>query len=504
MTTGAMPPRFAYPLAAASGLLYFLAFPGVGLWPLSFVAFVPLLVALDGAAPRRALALGWTAGFVMTTFGFYWLLPMLRVFSGLPTAVCAILMALVCAYQAGRMAMFGWLFGRATSNGWPWAPVAILAFAASELVFPLLFPWCFGVCVHDTPALVQVADLGGQILVGLVLVLVSIAITELVQARRHRLRAHRLVLAFGLAAPSVALLYGAWCLPRVRAAMSAAEPLAVGIVQANAPLFDRTAAPDVYARRTHELKDRGVGLVVWSELAIPRTYYESSYEKDVPQKVTATLGVPTILGTTLYSEDGGRPVYHNVALLALDEGRIAGRYDKHYLLPFGEYLPLGETFPIIYKWSPNSGRYAAGKSLDALQWKDHRISVFICYEDILPSFVNRIVRHADPDLLVNMTNDAWFGDSNEPWGHLALSKLRAVEHRRFLVRATNSGVSAIVDATGRVVVHGGTFREEALSGEARFMRARTIYETLGDIPWWLATAAIGLMAFRRRRPPKLG
>jgi apolipoprotein N-acyltransferase len=126
----------------------------------------------------------------------------------------------------------------------------------------------------------------------------------------------------------------------------------------------------------------------------------------------------------------------------------------------------------------------------------------ICYEDILPDYVNKLVAAGDPDLLVNMTNDAWFGDSTEPWIHLALAKMRAVEHRRYLVRATNSGVSAIVDPIGRVILHSGTFREESLLGEVRFMRATTLYSLVKDYPWYLATLVILAMAWRSR--PKSG
>jgi apolipoprotein N-acyltransferase len=181
--------------------------------------------------------------------------------------------------------------------------------------------------------------------------------------------------------------------------------------------------------------------------------------------------------------------------MAGDEGKILGRYDKRYLLAFGEYLPFGETFPQLYGMSPNSGRFNRGASLEPLRWKDHRISAMICYEDILPDYVNKLVSAGDPDLLVNLTNDAWFGDSTEPWIHLALAKMRAVEHRRYLVRATNSGVSAIVDPVGRVVTQGGTFREEALLGEARFLRATTVYGIVQDTPWYLAALVIGAMAF---------
>ena len=132
-------------------------------------------------------------------------------------------------------------------------------------------------------------------------------------------------------------------------------------------------------------------------------------------------------------------------------------------------------------------------------WGDHKIGALICYEDILPSFVRSVVRHGDPDLLVNLTNDAWFGDSTEPWIHLALAKLRAVEHRRYLIRATNSGVSALIDPVGRVPLVSGTFKEESLLGVAKFMRSTTVYGVVGDAPWYLATAAIVAMAFVRRK-----
>jgi apolipoprotein N-acyltransferase len=108
------------------------------------------------------------------------------------------------------------------------------------------------------------------------------------------------------------------------------------------------------------------------------------------------------------------------------------------------------------------------------------------------------VQQGRPELLVNVTIDTWFGRSIEPWEHLALAELRAVEHRRFLVRATNSGVSAIVDATGRVTRAGGMFDEEAFTGEVRLMSGSTVYEAIGDAPFWAGGAAVVAMAFLRR------
>jgi apolipoprotein N-acyltransferase len=141
-----------------------------------------------------------------------------------------------------------------------------------------------------------------------------------------------------------------------------------------------------------------------------------------------------------------------------------------------------------------------GKRYDPLTFGQHQIATIICYEDIIPSFVNRIVNNGDPDLIANLTNDAWFGDTTEPWIHLALSTLRAVEHRRFFVRSTNSGVSAIIDPVGRVVKHGETFEQAAILGEVAWLHGTTVYEVLGDIPWWLVSlGSLGLAFVRPRR-----
>jgi apolipoprotein N-acyltransferase len=471
----------------------------MNLWPLAFVAIAPLIVALRGQTARRALGLGWTAGFTMTMCGFYWLLTMLKVFSGFPLPLCALFMAILCAYQAGRIALCGWLFGRAEARGWPAYPAFAVAFVASELVFPLLFPWYYGATVHNAPVLLQTADLGGPYLVALVLLAANIGVAELITARIERRAPERRPRIVAVAVPVLAIAYGYPRLRAVDAQAAAAEPVKIGIVQGNSPLIGRHDALSVHLRRTQELKNAGVDLVVWSEGGSGRADRETADYREVRRSITNRLGVRTIVGTLLARVEGNqRPLYFNTALMADPDGSVKGRYDKEFLLAFGEYLPFGETFPVLYQWSPNSGHFSTGTSLEPLPYGDHKISALICYEDILPGFVNAMVQHADPDLLVNLTNDTWFGDSTEPWIHLALAKLRAVEHRRYLVRATNSGVSAIVDPVGRVALHGHTAVEETLIGVAKFMRAKTVYEILGDWPWRVVAVAAAAMAFLRR------
>jgi apolipoprotein N-acyltransferase len=501
--------RWAYGLALLSGLLYFLAFPGMEVWPLSFVALVPLVLALHGQRPRRGAALGWVAGFTMTMLGFYWLMGMLQEFSGFPTVICLLLMALLCAYQAGRIALCGWLFSRAQTRGWPPKLGFALAFGASELVYPLVFPWTYAATVHDVPALTQTAELWGPIGVALVLVAANLGIAELVLARLQHRRAHFQVVGALVAVPVVAAVYGAIRIPQVDAATRAAPKARVGVVQANLGLMQKRTHPAEGLQRHLDLtrrlqQEHPLDLVVWPETSVIGAVYEKGAYRLLRQRVTQYLGVPAIFGSVLLRpvDDVRKRVAFNSALLSDKRGFICDscRYDKQYLLAFGEYLPLGNTFPVMYQWSPNSGRFSPGTSLRPLPLGDREIAVFICYEDIIPAFVNSIVRSGKPDLLVNITNDAWFGDTTEPWIHLALAKLRAVEHRRFLVRATNSGVSAIVDPVGRVVANTGTFIQDAVSAEVAWLRPTTIFGVIGNTPWYLVSLASLVLAFAFRRP----
>ncbi len=501
-----LPPKLAYPLAFVSGLLYFVAFPGIDVWPVSFVALVPLFVALAGQTPKRGFWVGWFAGFGMTIAGFYWLSYTLQVFSGFPLALCWLFQGILCAYQAGRIALFGWLATRGEQRGWGRGLTLTLAFAASELVFPLLFPWFYGATVHQVLPLIQVAELGGPIAVSLVLLAFNYALAELVIARLERRAPNKRVLAVGLA-PLVAAIYGWIRIPMVEARSAAAEKIEVGLVQANMSLMGKRVNKheglDRHLRLTDELKAQGpLDLVVWSETSVMSAVLEDDANRVLRQQFTRHLGVPALFGSVLVRPvtDAREYVLFNSALLTDKKGSVVGRFDKQLLLAFGEYLPFGETFPILYQWSPHTGHFQSGTSFKPLSLGDHQIAVVICYEDVLPSFVNREMREGDPELIANLTNDAWFGDSTEPWIHLALAKLRAVEQRKFFVRSTNSGVSAFVDPTGRIISNTKTFEEASQRATLRWLKGKTPYTLWGDGPWWLATLASAVFAFRRRGP----
>ncbi|WP_394829774.1 apolipoprotein N-acyltransferase [Pendulispora albinea] len=493
-------------LSALSGFLYFLAFAGMDIWPLAFVAFVPLWIALRGQRPRFATWLGLCTGTTMNVFGFYWLLNMLKTFSGFPTPLCMLFVLIICSYQGGRLAFMGWLYARAALRGWPAALVFVGAFAVSELLFPLLFPWYYAATVHGQPALTQIADLGGPILIGVVLVLVNLAIAEPLLARIEKRPWDKRLVQLGGGALLVTLVYGYVRIRMVDAKAAESERLNVGLVQANMGLMQKREDPGEGLRRhlklSRELREHGADLLVWSESSVTAPVLEHRADKVMYERVGSQLGLPAIFGAVLYRFDSDRDRWFNTALSTDTQGHVTARYDKEFLLAFGEYLPFGDTFPILYQWSPNSGKFTPGTKLDPLlirtQSGEHKVTALICYEDILPGFTNRAVGHADPELLVNITNDAWFGDTSEPWEHLGLAQFRAIEHHRYLVRSTNSGVSAVVDPVGRVIAHSGTFRAETVQASVRWMRGLTVYEVVGDIPWYLLSLAMAYAAFRKR------
>lgn len=505
-------------------MLYFAAFPGLDLWPLAFVAWVPWMVALRGASPRRAVAQGFIMGMTCGVLGFYWLLNMLETFSGFPTAVCALFMLILVGYQSGLFALLGWLYARGAARGWPLGLVFTGAFVAAETAYPLLFPFTFGATMHDVFPVVQAAELGGPILVALIVIAPSWAYGKGIAkwfAARKSGRKISIIGAFDevgwqhwaplLLIPVVAIVYGMIRIVQVDEAVHQAEKVRVGIVQANMSLEakrkDRHEGLRRHTDLTRKLVQReNVELVVWPETSVAGAVNVDEVNEYYEKRVTKRLKVPTIVGAVLYEsvDDVREEVFYNSALISDENGKITGRYDKQFLLLFGEYLPFGDRFPVLHEWSPQSGRFSPGTSYEPLKFREHDIATFICYEDIVPSFVNKLMKHGNPELLVNMTNDAWFGKSSEPWEHMALAKLRAVEQRRYFVRSTNSGVSGFVDPVGRLTQRTKIFEEAAVAEDVAWLQLASPYRIWGNGPWWVLTLMAFFFAFVRRPAAKSG
>lgn len=187
----------------------------------------------------------------------------------------------------------------------------------------------------------------------------------------------------------------------------------------------------------------------------------------------------------LYRLGTDRRKLFNTAHLVEKDGRVLGTYHKNYLLMFGEYIPYADKFPWVYKLLPEAGNITPGDSFDTMHFRGYELGPIICYEDILPRYVRKISA-LRPNVFVNVTNDAWFGKTSEPMLHLALAMMRTVEHRKWLIRSTNTGVSAFVDPNGRMVQHTSIYEPEILRQSVAMMpRTRTVYSYIGDILGWI-------------------
>ena len=547
--------RFHLALAALGGAMQCLGFAGFSWWPFAFVCFLPMFYVLDqehDASTKRVLALGLVHGFVGYTGGYYWLVEMLSAFSGFPKPLCWLMGSLFFFYQGLQQMLIYWLYRRARDRGIGVTAAAVPALLALELMFPTLFPSFLATGLHDLTTFIQIADLGGPMLVSAVVMAFNGALYEVLVAWKRRSadsasrptgrRAAtegsegsregapsgftpdgggagdspsgnerqplpRLTPAIALASIALTLGYGAYRVSEVDARAAAAERLGVGVVQVNMGIFSKRDDPHEGHRRHLEQSARlqrehpEMDLLVWPESAY--TYFLQDGVQNVRSRVLGPLETPLLFGGLRRREGADRSYAYNTAYLIDGDGEVLGTYDKTYLLMFGEYLPFGETFPILYDWSPNSGRFTPGTHVRPLtlptQSGEVRLSALVCYEDVLPGFTRQAVREGDPHLLVNITNDAWFGDTHEPWIHLALAKFRAVEHHRALVRSTNSGVSALVDPVGRVLGEVGVFERGELFDELPLLQGTTVYAHVGDWPGFAALALILWMAFVRRR-----
>ncbi|QQR91102.1 MAG: apolipoprotein N-acyltransferase [Myxococcales bacterium] len=482
----------SYALALLSSVLMFVGFAGIDLWPFALVAFVPLLFAFEHEAPKGHLAIikiGLVNGFVAIFGGYYWLIHVLQRFSGFPLPLCVLLASILVVQMAGLFVLLAWLYARLVQRGLSATAALLISGISAEFIYPLLFPYYYSASFHSVPLLMQSADIGGPLLVSGLCFLINGTLYETLKRLKNKDASawQRLALQGGLVA--LFLVYGAVRIQQNDALVAKAPKINVGMVQGNMGLLSKRNDPFEGLRRHHRLSEKleeqsKLDLLVWPESAYAFSIPENMH--NVKRAVMGSIDTPMLFGAVSRRSSADEQQVFNTAFITNQEGDILGSYDKTYLLAFGEYLPFGDTFPILYKWSPNSGHFTKGSSLHSLPFGKWRIGTLICYEDILPSFVRKLVNADNPHLLVNISNDAWFGKTTEPWEHLALAKFRAIEHRRFLVRSTNSGISAFVDPVGRLIKHTELFKEQAIQNQVAMLQGRSLYSYAGEWPGWLS------------------
>jgi apolipoprotein N-acyltransferase len=324
------------------------------------------------------------------------------------------------------------------------------------------------------------------------------------------------ICAVAIASLGATLIYGAWRMHAIDARDAAAPKLKVALIQANVGAKDKhlKAQEGIEKYRTMTeaaLKTPGLGLAIWPESgynALVRT------DENLTGKVAGRVTVPMIVGVVRTdrgpeSEDAH---YWNSLVAVRPGGEIVASYDKVKLLMLGESLPAYDYLQGFYQWLlklgilPYISVFEHGRSYDALPVGQYRLSADVCYEDILPRHIRDLMGPIDergtrPHAMVNGTNDSWYGPV-EPRIHLALSIFRAVEHRRWLIRSTATGISAFIDSNGRIVERSPFEQPATLIRDVPMIAAGpTVYGGLGDVLGWgaLATILVVLIAPKVRR-----
>jgi len=497
----------AYGLSAVGGVIIFLGWAGFGIWPLELVALVPFWAALElvgGRSWKTALGVAWLYGTIGIAGGYHWMFEFSQVFSGFGLLANLGIFTAFSTYLGLQYGAQGLLYFLIRARGWSVATAALSSFIVTEWLFPKLFPVYLANALMQVPLLVQTADLGGPLLVSVLVGVINVAVFEAIRWSRGARNTPLAVFAAALGFVSFTLIYGAVRISRVDAQVAAAPSLEVGLVQVNMGIFEKQQQM-IEGHRRHLEQSRqleeeaGLDLLIWPESA----YSYPRFSRTLPimaEEVRKDLQSPILFGGLSVAWKPPHLQLYNTVFLIDEEGVIGQTYDKTRLAMFGEYLPFGDRFPRLYMLSPNSGRFTPGSHVGSLSLGPWRISTPVCYEDVLPDLIREMVNEANPHILINLTNDAWFGDTQEPWIHLRLAQFRAIEHRRYLVRATNSGVSAIIDPMGRIVAHTGVQTRENLRATVHMMEGRTLYAHLGDWPGWLSLIITVLTLVRTRGP----
>ena len=464
--------------AALSGALYAASFPPLSWSIAAWVALVPLLAACAFLSPLRAAAAGmcWiatmgagVAWFVPAMLSHYfglapvasWLasLPIVFVMHGVWISAYAAWVAWLARRHAANPLLLaaGWLvceFARARgAMGAPWALTAYSQLSSTWLI--------------------QSADLAGPYGIGLIVAGVNACVAAWI-APALRGRRPRLAVATIAAACAAAFVYGEF---RLAQSFDAGEAVRVAVVQGGAPPADKSERPARLARYVALTRSAAAPqLIVWPEYAVEAYLQEASDTRDTVLRAAREAGADLVLGAPHYTLSRVGTRYHNSVQLVRD-GRPTARYDKHRLVPFAET-----------SYTPGSGRFVLPAT--AL-----RLGALLCFESMQPDLAREAVRQG-AEVLVNLSNDAWFGDAQAARLQLDNATLRAVENRRYLVRAASTGFSAVIDPHGRTLRRSEFDTYEVLDSTVRASHARTPYQRWGDSFAWIVVAGVAAVSLR--------
>ncbi len=484
--------------AIIGGLLLTGAFPRTGLWFLAWIALVPLLWAVREGSGAEAFRTGFVMGLAHFLSLIYWIVYTMMTFGHLPVFLAVPVLFLLCAYLALYPALFCGIISRCRSPLSLFLLMPILWAGLEYLRSFLLsgFPW--GLLAYSQSRqlpLIQISDLlGPYALSGLIVMVNGALFLVLLWWKKvpwKGIQVSGRLVAGGSAAAFLGLCllagYGFWRIEKTETAMKGAPSLRASLVQGNIsqeikwdPAL-RKATTEKYIDLTRSAAADNPNLVVWPETATPFYFgYSQPYTRFVLD-AAFEMEISLLTGSPFFRrEDENERSLFNSAFLIRPDATVSGRYDKAHLVPYGEYVPFQRYMPFIEKLVAAAGDFDRGTPGKTLHLGENRLGVLICYEIIFP-YLSRAAVLSGADLLVNITNDAWYGRTSAPDQHFAQAVFRAVETRRALIRSANTGISGFIDPTGRPHQTTDLFTEAVATRKVPLIREMTLYARTGDI-----------------------
>lgn len=509
MQPGKVKKALFYLPAALSGAAMVLIFPRAGLDFLAWVCLVPLIVSILCRTQHRVLLQGVVAGTVYHIGLVYWVVVSMNTYGGIPQPLAVVLLVALSLFLSLFIALPLW------GSAFIWKRTGIrltltlpLYWVASEYIkswFLTGFPWeLLGYSQFQNLRLIQIADITGVYGVSFVLLSVNCALAIIVHALITRRRFTLLEPCWALLLLTACLFYGH---VRVQEFRDPAGPrLNTLLVQPNIPqdLKWNPEYLDATMQRLFHLSTAQTpgktDIIIWPESATPFFFQNEPVYHNQVSRTLQHSGAWLLFGSPSFTQSGGRPVFHNSAFLLQPDGSEAGKYDKLHLVPWGEYVPLQSLFPFVNQLVAGIGNFCPGSGIKLLPAGDTMLAPLICYEIIFPDLTRQFVKMGG-HCIVNITNDAWFGRTSAAYQQLSMAVLRAVENKRFLVRAANTGISAAIAPTGKILAQTDLFTEAALPATITALTQLTLYSRVGDVFAGLCLLAslLLLLAARRNR-----
>jgi len=491
-------------LAIVSGACLVLAFPPIDLVPAAFVGLIPLFYVIRNVK-RGGFWSGFRPGFVAGITFFLLLLYWLALLSSdqmdNPVVMSGplFLLVLLQSFYWGLFSAVASFVGNRTRV--PWfvvLPVLWVAFEQLRSLGVIGFTWgALGYAAVNVPRAIQFASVTGVFGVSLWLALSNALVLEVVSGRRRR-RALATALAVVLLLP---VLHGTLVLRGAEDREDAERSMRVAVIQPNISgetKWDaryKSESFETLGRLSLQAADRKPDLIVWPETAAPSYLLYEPDDLALVAAVARQADIPILTGCpNLVSgdaEDGaGRPL--NSVLLIDADGIPRAAYSKMKLVPFGEAIPFETVIPALKEVNFGEADFWPGSEVVVFEHPEGAFSALICYESTFPRLARRFVA-GGAELLVNVTNDVWYGRSSMPFQHASMAVMRAVENRRSVARSANSGVSMLIDPYGRVMCRTEIFEEGFLVERLPVVSDRTFYTTHGDVFPWGAMLVGGLM-----------